>query len=225
MEPQARGPARREGPGSGSQTSRGRATRASGGRRAGGARAAIAANTAQRAAPEGPRPGPCCGQTLTNGCGGGWVPTVSRGSEGADQRDSTSRLRSNGPDVTVMPGLIQAFASGGQQGRDTENTVSHGPDRCFPGMLTRCYVGKKREQALWSKSVRRAVGRAQLGSGPWECRHPKPRGRAPAGRPHPAPQAAFLRLRSRFWKTWETLLHKDTAIHPNAMKHRQNKGY
>lgn len=82
-------------------------------------------NTAQRAAPEGPRPGPCCGQTLTNGCGGGWVPTVSRGSEGADQRDSTSRLRSNGPDVTVMPGLILAFASGGQQGRDTENTVSH----------------------------------------------------------------------------------------------------
>lgn len=55
---------------------------------------------------------------------------------------------------------------------------------------------------------------------------PQAQGQGPRGpAPSSTPQAAFLRLRSRFWKTWETLLHKDTAIHPNAMKHRQNKGY
>lgn len=54
---------------------------------------------------------------------------------------------------------------------------------------------------------------------------PSPGAGPPRASPIQHPQAAFLSLRSRFWKTWETLLHKDTAIHPNAMKHRQNKGY
>lgn len=52
-----------------------------------------------------------------------------------------------------------------------------------------------------------------------------PRGQDPC-RPAPSstPRGPFSGLRSRFQKTWETFLYKDTAIHPNAMKHQQNKG-